>query len=244
MDRRSDGHGARPLGSDRARSDGCWRRARPAAHASGSEAVAALATAGRQDRAAGAGAHPQAEAVGLVPTAVVRLERALAQRIHSTRGAGLTVRSPGRAGRDVASWGQLAPLAHATTRGWTVMDMRHRSTPVSTCQRYALGDRQGQFGELRPSAAHRETATSAVRPAPRRPGTRRVSGATRRSLGARSLWTTVDPQARKLLASRVPGNPNHRLAAQANHRDAQRSRGVRARQVRTQWTKQTGTGVG
>jgi hypothetical protein len=40
------------------------------------------------------------------------------------------------------------------------------------------------------------------------------------------LWTTVDPQARKLLASGVPGSPDHRLA-QANHRGAQRSRGVR-----------------
>jgi hypothetical protein len=86
---RSADHGARPLESEGARSDGYWRIARPAAHASGSEAVATLATAGRQDGAAGAGAHPQAEAMGLVPTAVVRLERALAHGIHSTRGAGL-----------------------------------------------------------------------------------------------------------------------------------------------------------
>src|SRR3954451_35088 len=42
------------------------------------EPVAALATPGRQDRPAGAGAHPQAEAVRLVATTVVRLERTLA----------------------------------------------------------------------------------------------------------------------------------------------------------------------
>jgi hypothetical protein len=35
-------------------------------------------------------------------------------------------------------------------------------------------------------------------------------------LAPASLWTTVDPQARNLLASGVPGTPNHRLAAQVN----------------------------
>src|SRR3954453_19107845 len=59
-----------------------WRRIRCAAGsmpaASGRELAAALAAASSQDRATGAGAHAQAEAVGLGPTAVVRLERALA----------------------------------------------------------------------------------------------------------------------------------------------------------------------
>ncbi len=45
---------------------------------SGRQAGATLATAGREDRAAGTGAHAQAEAVGLRATAVVRLEGALA----------------------------------------------------------------------------------------------------------------------------------------------------------------------
>ena len=119
--------------------------------------------------------------------------------------------------------------------------MRHRSTPVSTCQRYAL-------------AVHRVNSASTcewpgrhlVRPP--QAGTRDHHldhrGDQRRVFGSdtpqpvdfapSSMWTTVDPQARKLLASGVPGNPHHRLAAQANHRDAQRSRGVPARQVRTQ----------
>ena len=74
--------------------------------ASGSEAVAALATAGRQDRAAGAGAHPQAETVGLVPTPVVRLERALAQR-DSLHSRGWADRSDHRVGssESIASCG-------------------------------------------------------------------------------------------------------------------------------------------
>ena len=45
---------------------------------SGGQTGAALAAAGREDRATGAGAHTQAEAVGLRATAVVRLEGALA----------------------------------------------------------------------------------------------------------------------------------------------------------------------
>ncbi len=45
---------------------------------SGRQAGATLATAGREDRAAGTGTHAQAEAVGLRATAVVRLEGALA----------------------------------------------------------------------------------------------------------------------------------------------------------------------
>ena len=137
--RRSGDRAARPRGSERVRSGDCWRRARPAAHASGGEAVAALATTGGQDGAAGARAHAQAEAVGLVPTTVVRLERALAQRIHSTQGAGQNSPRTGSYVRDaspVAS--QLAPPTHEITRQGAVMDMRHRSTPDSTCQRYAL----------------------------------------------------------------------------------------------------------
>ena len=38
-------------------------------------------TTGGQDGATGAGAHPEAEAMGLGPAAVVRLEGALAQEV-------------------------------------------------------------------------------------------------------------------------------------------------------------------
>src|ERR1700759_2575474 len=53
------------------------RRAR-AGNTSGGELLAALAPPAGDDRPAGAGAHPQPEAVGLRPAAVVRLVRALA----------------------------------------------------------------------------------------------------------------------------------------------------------------------
>jgi hypothetical protein len=45
---------------------------------SGGQLGATLATAVRENRAAGTGTHPQAEAVGLGATTVVRLEGALA----------------------------------------------------------------------------------------------------------------------------------------------------------------------
>src|SRR5947208_5178960 len=54
------------------------RRRACAGNTSGGELLATLAAAGRDDRPAGAGTHAQPEAVRLGPTAVVRLERALA----------------------------------------------------------------------------------------------------------------------------------------------------------------------
>src|SRR3712207_5814746 len=54
------------------------RRRACAGNTSGGELLAALATTSGDDRAARTGAHPQPEAVGLGPTTVVRLERALA----------------------------------------------------------------------------------------------------------------------------------------------------------------------
>ena len=56
----------------------------------------------------------------------------------------------------VASWGQLAPLAHdGTRRIEAVMDMRHRSTPVQTCQRYAVrADRVNSTAGPPPGAPH------------------------------------------------------------------------------------------
>lgn len=67
---------------------------------SGGQAGAALATAGRENRAAGTGPHTQTEAVGLRATTVVRLEGALA---HS--GAPVMI----VCWRDIA-W--LSPCAH------------------------------------------------------------------------------------------------------------------------------------
>src|SRR5215212_11184015 len=54
------------------------RRRACAGNTSGGELLAALAATAGDDRAARTGAHPQPEAVGLGPAAVVRLERALA----------------------------------------------------------------------------------------------------------------------------------------------------------------------
>src|SRR3954467_10561185 len=54
------------------------RRRACAGNTSGGELLATLAPAGSDDRPTGPGAHPQPEAVGLRPAAVVRLERALA----------------------------------------------------------------------------------------------------------------------------------------------------------------------
>src|SRR3954462_9079951 len=54
------------------------RRRACAGNTSGGELLATLAPTASDDRPARAGAHPQPEAVGLGPAAVVRLERALA----------------------------------------------------------------------------------------------------------------------------------------------------------------------
>src|SRR4051794_41459561 len=66
------------------------RRRACAGNTSGGELLATLAPTAGEDRAAGAGAHPQPEAVGLGPAAVVRLERALAHGVlllHDIGGA-------------------------------------------------------------------------------------------------------------------------------------------------------------
>src|SRR3954468_21716434 len=57
------------------------RRRACAGNTSGGELLATLAPATGDDRPPGAGAHPQPEAVGLGPAAVVRLERALAHEV-------------------------------------------------------------------------------------------------------------------------------------------------------------------
>src|SRR4051794_28140136 len=57
------------------------RRRACAGNTSGGELLATLAPTAGDDRPARAGAHPQPEAVGLGPTTVVRLERALAHEV-------------------------------------------------------------------------------------------------------------------------------------------------------------------
>ena len=203
MDHRRAGLGARPPGSELVRSGDCWGRARPAAHASGSEAVATLATTRGQDGAAGAGAHPQTETVGLVPAAVVRLERALAQRIHSTQGGWTAVRSPGRATSRSPVGSQLAPLAHDLRTvprcSWTCGTGRRRFRPAN-------GKRCAATGSIRPNSPCLSGET-------RKRGTG-VGTFFHRHAGPvdnqrRYLWTTVDPQVRRLLASMVPGSLTH-----------------------------------
>src|SRR5215213_3657072 len=66
------------------------RRRACAGNTSGGELLATLAPTTGEDRPARAGPHPQPEAVGLRPTAVVRLERALAHEVlplHDIDGA-------------------------------------------------------------------------------------------------------------------------------------------------------------
>src|SRR5688500_7733289 len=66
------------------------RRRACAGSTSGGEVLATLAPTAGEDRPARAGTHPQPEAVGLRPTAVVRLERALAHEVlplHDIDGA-------------------------------------------------------------------------------------------------------------------------------------------------------------
>src|SRR3712207_2861066 len=84
------------------------RRRACAGNTSGGELLATLAPTAGEDRPARAGAHTQPEAVGLGPTAVVRLERALAHEVlplHDIDGAPPPVggRARGDRGGDVPS---------------------------------------------------------------------------------------------------------------------------------------------
>src|ERR671938_470466 len=80
------------------------RRRACAGNTSGGELLATLAPTAGDDRPARAGAHPQPEAVGLGPTTVVRLERALAHEVlplhdDGRAPAGRQARSGHRRGR-------------------------------------------------------------------------------------------------------------------------------------------------
>ena len=64
------------------------RRRACAGNTSGGVVLATLAPTAGEDRPARAGPHPQPEAVGLGPTTVVRLERALAHEVLPLHGIG------------------------------------------------------------------------------------------------------------------------------------------------------------
>src|SRR3954471_16266917 len=79
------------------------RRRACAGSTSGGELLATLAPTTGEDRPARAGTHPQPEAVGLGPAAVVRLGRALAHEVlplHDIGGARPPVGGRARGGRD------------------------------------------------------------------------------------------------------------------------------------------------
>src|SRR4051812_48165820 len=86
------------------------RRRACAGNTSGGELLATLAPTTGEDRPARAGPHAQPEPVGLRPTAVVRLERALAHEVlplHDIGGA----HPPGGGGARGAGGGGGAPPA-------------------------------------------------------------------------------------------------------------------------------------
>jgi hypothetical protein len=120
------------------------------------ELVATLATARGQDGAAGAGTHPQAKAVGLVPAAVVRLERALAHGSvsgvcdglrwcevwvnrcvawHRPSAESILVSARGRSTIEAATWPSGVP--------WTCGTGRHRFDRPTV----RGGDNTGQTSE-------------------------------------------------------------------------------------------------
>src|SRR3712207_5166527 len=108
------------------------RRRACAGSTSGGELVATLAPAAGEDRATGTGAHPQPEAVGLGPAAVVRLERALAHEglplltTSVRRGPGWAPRSRG-SGRPRT----VGPGTAPAPGGWSaVAGSRRTRNPV------------------------------------------------------------------------------------------------------------------
>src|SRR5918911_559897 len=96
------------------------RRRACAGNTSGGELLAALAPTAGDDRPARAGAHPQPEAVGLGPTTVVRLERALAHEVlplHDIGGRAPARRPARPGGAGTPPW--RAPPAPPPTRPGT-----------------------------------------------------------------------------------------------------------------------------
>src|SRR4051794_33872406 len=92
------------------------RRRACAGNTSGGELLATLAPTAGDDRPARAGAHPQPEAVGLGPTTVVRLERALAHGVLPLHGIGGRVPAGRRARSEAPA--EAAGAAPGTPGSW------------------------------------------------------------------------------------------------------------------------------
>src|SRR4051794_34397407 len=104
------------------------RRRACAGSTSGGELLATLAPTAGKDRPARAGAHPQPEAVGLRPAAIVRLERALAHGVlllHDIGGAPPPVGGRAGDGRN--------RRRRAASRRPRKLVTAERNTPPSTC---------------------------------------------------------------------------------------------------------------
>src|SRR5918997_5111672 len=104
------------------------RRRACAGSTSGGELLATLAPTAGENRPARAGAHPQPEAVGLRPSAVVRLERALAHEVlplHDIGGAHPPVGGCARGDRD--------GRRRAASRRPRKLVTAERNTPLLTC---------------------------------------------------------------------------------------------------------------
>jgi hypothetical protein len=117
------------------------RRRACAGSTSGGEVLATLAPTAGEDRPARAGPHPQPEAVGLRPSAVVRLERALAHEVlllHDIGGAHPPVggHAGGLDGRRCA--------ASRRPGSWSLRSGTSRSPPAQSCRA------DGEAGRNRP----------------------------------------------------------------------------------------------
>jgi hypothetical protein len=131
---------------------------RPGARRSGREPRATLGPATRQDGAPGAGAHPQAEPMGLRPPTVVRLERALAHSWAPVRLSGAEAMMPKSGWRT----GATGPCRTSTTQrkkwtAWTRDSGRHDG---STGSRYVRSSHR-----VKPNGGLATDRTSAGEPA-------------------------------------------------------------------------------
>jgi hypothetical protein len=162
--------------------------------------------------------------VCLVPTAVVRLVRALAQRIHSTQGGLANSPKPGRVVRTIASCESTGTAHPRETREdcglpWTCGTGRRRSRPANgTCCASAGSIRRiwrtagREDREQLPGQATRSACGSYLCKTPQIDTTQaRVPQrhAGRWGYWRPCLWTTVDPWARRLLSSNLRAAPPH-----------------------------------
>lgn len=210
--------------------------------ASDSEAVAALAATGGQDRATRTGAHPQAEAVHLVTATVVRLVRTLAHD-YSTRFCRES-QSLGRVQDRVArqrsrqSSGRTTGTARPRESHQEVAGRGHAAPvePVSTCKRYVAGRSTVNSRVTTP----RETAPKgAILHAPEQ-----IFTATRRRI-TETCGEPVDPVRPQGIASTIPTRLRNAirrsispLAHPAQPVDKGVDRTTRTREHKHQWSQQ------